>query len=473
MAKYNRKREGEEQDNAYKKIRYAADDEYTEYDEYDEEEEYDDDLARRRAGFGCLIAFLVVIGIIVGAALYGFFFVKGELDGKNATVSEAVVFDVAPGSGGSIVGAKLKEEGLIGYDNIFRFYVRLNGAGSSFQTGRFTLNPGMSYDEIIETLSEPPPPRDTMQITFPEGSTVMRFGEIAEKAGLCSQKDFVEAANNVDQYMDIPVLMRIQEEGGWDADTWMKAEGYLAPNTYEFFVDETPEGIVRKLYEQLDSEMTEERYALMEERSLTVRELITMASLVEEEAGDPLNQPGVARVFWNRYRGDLAQTDITRRTMGSDVTFYYVRDWIARDYGGYGDYESVPENYFYAYYSADDDPQVREGLPAGPISCPSATAIDAVLNPATTAPTADGEKDVSGAFYFLTDFYKNYYYARTFSEHEVNVARMNTMNSRFEAEGGDVAAAQAEAEGQEVPAAAAGDEAAGEGEAAGAEDAAA
>ncbi|MDL2252801.1 endolytic transglycosylase MltG [Ruminococcaceae bacterium OttesenSCG-928-I18] len=405
-------------------IRRAADDDYEQYDdEYEDYEEYDDDLARKRAGMGCLIAFLAVLAVVVVVVLFFVFSIKSEIDGNKATATETVVFDVAPSSTGRVIGSQLEEEGLISSASIFRFYTRFNGATNVFQTGRFYLDPGMSYDEIIEVLSQPPPPRDTMMVTFPEGSTVVQFAMVVEEAGMCTAQEFIDAANDLESYSDIDVIARILSEGQ-DPDTYMPAEGYLAPNTYEFYVDESAENIVRRLYEQFDAEMTDELYARMEERGLSLIETITLASLIEEEAGDPEHQPDVAAVFWNRLKEDLDNTDLDRRTMGSDVTFYYIRDWIARDYGG--NYEDVPDNLFYGYYSGDEDERTREGLPAGPISCPGMTAINAALYP--------NEEMVGVDYYFLTDFYGNYYYARTFAEHEGNIATMERMNAQYEAE---------------------------------------
>ncbi len=410
----------------------GAADLYEEYDEY--EDEFDEDeAARKSARKGCLIAFLALFLIfaIAGGVVASMLF--SEIDGGNATATETVVMDIASSSSGRTIGGQLEEAGLIDSQEIFRFYERfLNSNDGVFQTGRFYLEPGMSYDEIIEVLTQPPPPRDTTMVTFPEGITVMQFANIVEEEGFCTADEFLAVANDLESFSDIDVIARILEEGQ-SPDTFMAAEGYLAPNTYEFYVDESPENIVRRLFEQFDAEMTADVYARMEEQGLSVIETITLASLIEEEAGLPENQPPVAGVFWNRLQGDLSNTDFERRTMGSDVTFFYIRDWIARDYGG--SYEAVPDNLFYGYYSGDEDPQTREGLPVGPISCPSRTAIEAALYP-----------EESDYFYFLTDFYGTYYYAQTFTEHEANIATMDRMNAQFEAESAD-SAVQAETEG--------------------------
>ena len=96
----------------------------------------------------------------------------------------------------------------------------------------------------------------------------------------------------------------------------MKAEGYLFPDTYEFYADETPHNIVRKLYEQFDKVITPEMYTRMDELGMSLREVITLASLVQEEAGLPANQAGVSGVFHNRLKPDSPYP-----RMGSDVTW--------------------------------------------------------------------------------------------------------------------------------------------------------
>ncbi len=425
--------------------RRKADDSYDEYEEYDEYDKgieyvYDDELARKRANLGFLIAFLVVLAIVGGVALYGILYITGEMNGKKATATGTVELNIASGSGGTIVGQQLKEAGLISDDNIFRFYVRFNDAGSSFQAGKHELTPGMSYAEIIEVLSEEPPPRETIRLTFPEGSTVPQFGAVFEKAGMFTKDEFVAAANDIEQYSDIEMFKHIE----FDPDTYMKAEGYLRPETLEFYTDSTPEEAARTLFEWFDKQFDDELYARMDELNLTLKQVVTLASVVEEECSDPEEQPKVASVFVNRAIGDLSQTDLERHTLGSDATTRYISDWVSRGYGsGPEDFEGwtlenmktrlleiMPSEKFYAYYSGDNDPNTREALDmAGPISSPSNTAILAVLYPET-----------SNNFYFLSNKYGEYRYAQYYSGHQANIDWMYATDAQYEAENPDGAA---------------------------------
>ena len=391
--------------------------------------DYDYERSVKFANRGCLLAAVAVLVIIAVLLLWGYLFIKGELDGKNATATTAVTIDVPSGSGGTVIGGLLEEGGLIGNDQVFRFYVRLNAA-SGFQMGRYIIEPGATYDEIIDILTQEPPPRETMNITFPEGSTVIQFARICEENGLFTADEFIEAANDIDRYSDIAFFQHIE----FDPDTWMKAEGYLAPNTYNVFVDESAENVVRMLYTYFNKDLEEMTfdtsdgelgvYEMLERQGLTLREAITLASMVEEEASVPdENQAKVAGVFYNRLKAELDAEELPRRTLGSDVTYYYVRDFIARDYGD--NYDAVPQELKYAYLALDD-PELREVLPVGPISNPAAHTIRAALQPIT-----------ENNFYFLTDFYGNYYYAENFAGHERNLATMESQNAKYEQENGE------------------------------------
>ncbi len=387
--------------------------------------DYDYERSVKFANRGCLFSSLTLVVLLLIAGLWGFFYVKGELDGNNATVTGSIVVDLPPGSGSMSIGELLEEMGLIGNGQVFRFYARFNGE-AGFQTGKHEVQGGMSYDELIEALSEEPPPRETMRLTFPEGRTAMQFARVFEDAGLFTAQEFLDAANNVSLYDDIEFFQHID----YQPDTWMMAEGYLPPDTFDFYTDSTPEEAARNLYEWFDRKLSDmtfttedgelDIYEMMERQGLSLRETITLASIVEEEASNnDENQAMVAGVFYNRLKSeDFPFDELPRRTLGSDVTYRYVLEWISRDYGN--DYEAVPWALKYAYLALDGDEELREGLPVGPISSPATYTIQATLQP-----------QQHNYFYFLTDYYGTYYYAETYAQHEQNIATMHERNAQF------------------------------------------
>lgn len=390
---------------------YDSEEEYEE-DEYEDEEE---DAPRRS---GCSIVGLVLALLFAAVLLGGAWAVMQAMDeiAGSGTAGESITLSVEEGTSPAAIADMLEEQGVIKHSLFFKAYLKLTGSSDRLQYGDFTLQAGMGYDDIIEKLSQTKP-RETVWVTIPEGSTVFQFASRMEEAGLCTADEFIDAANNGD-YSDIGFWSHIDA----DPDTFMKAEGYLFPETYEFYADETPENIVRKLYQQFDKEITPDMYARMEELGMSLREVITLASLVQEEAGDPANQAGVAGVFYNRLKPDSPYP-----RMGSDVTWYYLSDFVFPYYAKLNGVDAsegqsvTPENIKNAYYTGDNDPNSRIGLPAGPLSCPGRDAIKAALYPE--------EHDY---YFFLTDKAGKYYYARTYEEHQQNLKAAEAVNASLE-----------------------------------------
>lgn len=386
-------------------------------EEYDEDEDEEDDEGGRRRS-GCSLVGLILVLVFAAVLLGGAWMVMQAMDeiAGSGSLGETVTVSVEKGTSPSEIADLLEENGVIEHSLFFKAYLKLTDSSGQLQYGDFNLQPGMGYDDIIERLSQTKP-KETVWVTIPEGSTVIQFANRMEEAGLCTADEFIDAANNGD-YSDIGFWSRIDT----DPDTFMKAEGYLFPDTYEFYADETPENIVRKLYEQFDKEITDEMYARMDEMGMSLREIITLASLVQEEAGDPANQPGVAGVFYNRL-----QPDSPYPRMGSDVTWYYLSDFVFPYYAKLNGVDAdqgesvTPENIKNAYYTGDNDPNSRVGLPAGPLSSPGRDAIKAALYPE--------EHDY---YFFLTDKAGKYYYARTFEEHQQNIQAAEAVNASLE-----------------------------------------
>ena len=366
---------------------------------------------KKRKRRGCLVAFLLALVLLFSSFGFLFVYVGNEINGKHATAVGTVIVEIPLNSGTEAIGNALQAKGLIGSALIFRAYVRFRQESPAFQAATFTLTGGMTYEEIIAVLTTPVDERETVMVTFPETRSAIRFAIICEDAGLCTREGFLAAANNIEAYADIPAISRLVDD--FDPNTFMKAEGYLAPNTYQFYVDETPEEIVRKLYWQFDAVVTP-FYEQMERQGLSLREAITLASIVEAEASGTTdeNRRLVAGVFWNR----LQNPEVFPH-LGSEVTFWYLRDVVATYYDN--DWRNIPPELFNAYHTEEHNPQARVGLPAGPIGAPSVLALEAALNP----DTADGY------YFFVTDLTGKYYFARTLEEHEANIREMERINN--------------------------------------------
>lgn len=182
---------------------------------------------------------------------------------------------------------------------LFRWYVGHKGAAGKLQYGDFTLQTGgYSYDGLITELSAYAK-ADSVRLTFPEGTTAIAIARKMEEAGLCTAEEFLEEANTGD-FSEYTFWQYVPDDA---PNRFMKCEGYLFPDTYEFLTDDTVHHYVATFYAHFDKQFTAEMYRELEKQELTLPEVITLASFVQEEAGNDQDS-NVAQVFRNRLAED-------------------------------------------------------------------------------------------------------------------------------------------------------------------------
>ena len=357
--------------------------------------------ARKKGGaWKILLVLVVLLALAAGAALL---FARSEINGRT-TDAEPVTVSIQQGSGVSTIAQKLKDAGVIRSAYLFRWYVGQKGTAAKLQYGDFALTPGTGYDDLITALSTYAK-AETVRVTIPEGTTAIAIAQKMEAAGLCSAEDFLKEANEGD-FSEYTFWQYVPDDA--DApDRFMKCEGYLFPETYEFLKDDTVHNYVATFYAQFDAQITDEMYAELKKQDMTLPELITLASFVQEEAGNSQDS-NVAQVFRNRLAEGSPYPRLQSNTSSyiqNDADNNYLWNWVAPYYGGW---DNIPENIVAAY-----DTYSCKGLPAGPISNPGLAAIQAALDP-------QPDEDAKDAYFFVTDLKGNYYYARTLSEHNAN-----------------------------------------------------
>ncbi len=362
-----------------------------------------------------LIVFLVILILIILALAVGFLFVSGEINGSRMGTQVENTVEIDQGAGVISIGESLQEAGIIQSSLIFRFYAGQTDKATTMQYGSFNLNSSMPYDEIINILQQTTDDRETVMVTFPEGVSSFTFAQKMEEAGLCTQQEFLDVANNGDFSQFKFWNMRTLNE-----NVFMPCEGYLFPETYEFFVGDDVYNMVEKIYAEFDKRFTDEMYTQIETMGLTLSEFITLASFVQEEAGPVEQQANVAAVFIAR----LQPNSIVGRLESNCSSHYqneadnnYIYNFMAPYYGGW---DNIPDNIFNNYNT-----YTLEGLPAGPITNPGTDAMQNTIN-YQSAEFYDAENPY---YFFLTDLTGKYYYARTADEHYVNVETMHAVNA--------------------------------------------
>ena len=369
----------------------------------------DTHAARKKGSAGkILLVVLLLLFLAAGAAVL---FARSEIHGSSKS-GTAVTVSIQQGSGVAAIANKLKDAGVIRSAYLFRWYVGDKGAAAKLQYGDFELTIGSSYDALISTLSQYAK-AETVRVTIPEGTTAIAIAQKMEAAGLCTAEEFLKEANEGD-FSTYTFWQYIPEDK--DApNRFMKCEGYLFPETYEFLKDDTVHNYVATFYAQFDAQFTKEMYAALKKQGMTLPELVTLASFVQEEAGNSQDS-NVAQVFRNRLAEGSPYPRLQSNTSShvqSDADNNYLWNWVAPYYGGWDD---IPENILAAY-----DTYSCTGLPAGPISNPGLAAIKAALEP-------QPDEEAKDAYFFVTDLKGNYYYAHTLAEHNANCKTAAAVN---------------------------------------------
>lgn len=251
----------------------------------------------------------------------------------------------------------------------------------------------------LDSRDNAPPSSDDGQsnpvserVTIPEGYTLARIAMLLEEKGICKERAFMDAAQQFD-VSSYPLLAgRTANE-----NRCFSLEGYLFPDTYEFYLDEEPETVIGVMLRNFENRAGE-LLASSGQPDFTADDLVTMASIIQKEAFGAQEMPRIAAVLHNRLNAGVQ--------LQCDVTIHYVE-------GAVKPFITGDINRYNAYYNTYKCP----ALPAGAICNPGLDALKAAASPAD-----------SDALYFLTDREKNFYFADTWDGHLENLDAAAAVN---------------------------------------------
>jgi UPF0755 protein len=306
---------------------------------------------------------LLMVVIIVG---FGMFFTRPA---KKGGINQVIT--IREGMSLKEVASALKGNGVITNKDLFMLWTRLLGNSRKIKAGEYLLNSGMAPIRIIEILT-----RGiiiTYHVTVPEGFSIEQIGGILAANGLADKKLFVSLAHE-------PGVIKKYGISG------PSLEGFLYPDTYQFGKGLPPSLIidvmVKRFWEIVGPYMDR-----IKDLKMTVEEVVTLASIVEKEAGTAEEMPLIASVFLNRLRKGMR--------MESDPTVIYGMNDFTGNLTRKDLLESTPYNTY-----------VIRGLPPGPISNPGLASIKAVLYPAET-----------DYLYFVSKNDGTHYFSSSIEEH--------------------------------------------------------
>lgn len=303
------------------------------------------------------------------------------------------------------IAKKLVDAGLVRYDNLFEFYGKFTDAREKISSGTFQLDKTYDYHALVSAMNRSSSNRTEITVTIPEGYSCRQIFALLEENGVCTAEKLGEAA------------MEGEYKGYWflnglPRDSEYCLEGYLFPDTYNFYLGDDPERVIDKMLDDFDyrfRESMQNQIATLNDRlakmmrnhgydeeyidahRMTIREIVTVASLIEKETAGRDESATIASVIYNRLTnaGNYPYLDI-------DATVLYAL-------GEHKEVLTAEDLQIDSPYNTRN----HQGLPPGPIANPGLDSLQAALNP----------KDTGYYFYALDKATGMHHFTETYEAH--------------------------------------------------------
>ncbi len=310
---------------------------------------------------------LIVVIALVAAAVAAWLWLGVHKPYRGYSSAEQFV-DIPQGMGTRAIGDRLVSAGVVRDAMTFRAALWTEGRAMRLRAGEYRFTDAMTPLQVIDKLRR----GDVfvIPITFPEGLNVFEMAKVFEAKGFGAAQAFVNAAHGL--------------------------EGYLFPDTYAVSRHTDAPKLIHVMHDAFERALTPDLRAAATDRGLTIPQLVTLASIVEKETGNPMERPLVASVYENRLRVGMP--------LQCDPTVIYALELAGRYDGNIHRADLMIDSPYNTYRYA--------GLPPGPIASPGRASLDAVVHPAD-----------SDYLYFVSRNDGTHVFAKTLAEHSRNVQR--------------------------------------------------
>lgn len=319
---------------------------------------------------------IIFLGVFLAVLCVGIFSLV-NIDKVN--LKEEIVVTIKPSSGAKTIAKVLKDNRIIKNELFFVNFIKSKKATTDLKPGTYKFEPGeVDFSDVLDKLLKGEQ-EEYITVTIPEGYTVAQIAKLFEAKGLASEKEFLDYAAT----MEIPYTY-IEKTG-----EYRQLEGFLFPDTYQIPISWKSDKIINKLLAEFDKNWTEEFDNRAKELGFSVKDIVTIASLIEREAKVDSERPTISSVIHNRLKiGMLLQIDATVQ--------YLLPEQKARLL--YKDLEVDSPYNTYKY----------KGLPPTAIATPGLPCIKAALYPEDTE-----------YFYYRTKAIGNgeHHFSKTLTEH--------------------------------------------------------
>lgn len=277
------------------------------------------------------------------------------------------------------IADKLYNAGLIQYKQLFRFYASLSSADEKISAGTFELNTLFDYNALVKGMSATSSYRETVKVTIPEGYTCAQIFALLEEKGVCSAAE-LKAYEVQSDYWFLE---------GANIDAEYPLEGFLFPDTYNFYIGDNAKGVFRRFLARFDDIFTDDLKTYVDSSKYSLYEIMTVASMIEKESAGSSENYDISSVIYNRLNNsaDFPYLNI-------DATIVYAQ-------GGKSDVIDKDLDSPYNTYK-------YRGLPPTPICNPSLLSIQAALSPT----------DTNYYYYALDPSTGLHHFSKTYTEHQ-------------------------------------------------------
>ncbi len=312
---------------------------------------------RRSAGRTAALVLLyvvAVIGVSIFLACIGWT-AAGDVLALNKP-EKSITFTITTDDSFDDVVDRLQEEGMIEYKFLFKLFATITHKKDDIIAGSYTLNTDMDYRALLAGMGSNSANRSEVKVTIPEGYNIDQIFALLEEKGVSTVAKLRDAAANHNYAFSF-----LQEIPLGD---YKRLEGYLMPATYEFYTNHDPIFAINKLLVHFDSQVRDDFRAQVEESDYTLREILTIASLIERETTGE-DRTDISAVIHNRLENPDAGT---QGYLQIDATLFYIN----------GGKEPTEED------KSIDSPYntyLYKGLPPTPIANPGMESIVAAMNP--------------------------------------------------------------------------------------------
>ena len=330
-----------------------------------------------------IIIIVIAIIILLIASLILFYFSSLSSASND---KKYMNFIIEPGTSKTQIVDNLYSAGLIKnkYATLVYLYLHKN---YNLQAGEYVLKKSMTTPEIIYQLKSGKAVSNSYKLTFVEGLSIKKYISLIAKTYNWNESDLLNKIKDKDYLNTLINKYWFLDENILNSGIYYPLEGYLTPNTYEFYKDATFENIIEKMLDHTESILNSHKEEI-QNSNFNVHQILTIASICEKEALGSDDRYKVSQVIYKRVANN--------QNLGMDVTSYY------------GVQKDMKENITKADLDNQNPYNTRLstliGLPIGPICNPSRVSIDAALNPANTDYTWFFADIKTGKVYFTNDY---------------------------------------------------------------------